>query len=121
MSTPLQALNHNISLEQAVRMTSIYRERRAELAEQLSEQMVLPLSETFNREAFEQLLAQPGCVGIRMYLGMDDEAQLRTLYVAVNDNEEDILPLEADETAGVIIETGKTCPPDCLSTSPLTS
>lgn len=121
MSTPITELRHQISLESAIRMTTLYRTRRELLQAELEGKLVLPISETFNRKAFDDLLAQPGCMGVRMYLALDDAYQLRTLFVAVREDETEILPASITEASGEIIEVGKICPPDCTTSSPLSS
>ncbi len=120
MSTPLSALTHRITLSQAKKMTALYSAKRAVLAAKPEAGIILPLSQTFNRQAFDDLLAQPGCKGIRLYYGMDEAQQLHAVFVSVNEKEEDILPL-ADTADGSIVEAGKTCPPDCDAVSLLNS
>jgi hypothetical protein len=117
MSTQLAEMDHNISFEKANQMIRSFQETKNELQNHLDGKIVLPYSETFNRQAFEQLLNQPDCAGIRMYLSMDELLQLRAVFVAVNKEESDILPTE--HSKGVIIEAGKTCPPYCVEASPL--
>ena len=66
----------------------------------------------FERNIFDKILAQPGCVGIRMYYAKTD-AQVPTLViVGVNGN-------GADMTDGTIGELAYPCPPICDGNSPL--
>ncbi len=78
----------------------------------------MPTCETFDRAAFDALLAQPGCTGVRIYLGMDDENQVKLIVVGVNEKGCDILPDAQRTTAfstqtGIIIEDGARCPEHC--------
>lgn len=139
----LDQLNHGIPLSQAIEMTARYRPfREAILKPEFQGMELLPLSETFNRAAFEKLLAQPGCAGIRAYLGMDAEKKVKLIFVGVNDANEDILPSKPiaasaaatsgitppgatadgdddDDDDGGVVEEGQRCPPLCPPSSPL--
>jgi hypothetical protein len=76
---------------------------------------VLPICETFKRNAFDDLLSQDGCVGIRFYLGMDDEFKVVLVAVGVNENDEDMLPVSEDflTDENKILENGYRCPTTC--------
>lgn len=119
-------------------MTQRYRENKGRiLRKEFEGRDLLPISETFNREAFDRLLAQPGCRGVRIYFSMDDAMQLRAIIVGVNERQEDILvsssTLSTTEStelaattvngevvteAGEIIEEGQMCPPECIPPPP---
>lgn len=138
--TALDQIDHQIPLSAAIEMTTRF---RAEMDQALKPEFVgmdiLPLCETFNRSAFDSILAQPGSVAVRVYLGMDAEKKIRLIFVGVNDNNEDILPSvgdladlskqasasrpdstsEAVANVGVIMEEGQRCPPICPTKSPL--
>jgi hypothetical protein len=126
MSIPTN--NHRITLEQAITMTTLYRARKAQVLNPTFSN-VLSISETFNREIFDSLLAQPGAAGIRIYYGMDTNMSIHAILVAVDSNNKDILPptstgstlatnTGASTDSGTIGELGTTCPPNC-SSSPL--
>lgn len=126
-NTPLPQNSHFISLEQAIAMTTIYRANRESiLAPVYQGQDILPLSETFNRQAFDQLLGTPGCAGLRIYYGMDENLKIHAVIVAVNALNEDLLPPSGNvpHVSGngdeVIVEEGQRCPPICPDSSPLT-
>lgn len=122
---------HLISLDQAKHMTARFRkEKTLMLREEFVKKDVLPICETFERSAFDQILAQPGCVGVRAYYGMDENLGVHLLFVGTNEKNEDILPLEdtaykmraaATEGTGnaVIAENGSRCPSDCPPPSPI--
>lgn len=120
LNTPLPENSHVISLDKAKSMTSAYRANREKvLSKENQGQDILPLSETFNRRAFEQLMATPGCAGIRIYYGMDQHLKIHAVAVAVNESNEDLLPNSSGQAATsatdepVIIEEGQRCPPIC--------
>ncbi len=117
---------HFISLAKAIEMTSLFRaEKENILATVYQNQNILPLSEAFNRNAFDTLLAEEGCQGLRIYMGMDEELKIHAIIVGVNENNEDILPAVAANliaTSGVVIaEEGQRCPVICPSASVLNS
>lgn len=64
----------------------------------------------FNRNAFEQLLAQPGAAGIRIYRAQHADGSPTMVLVAVGVSGEDIAG-----TAAVFIQLGSDCPPFCIS------
>lgn len=123
-------MNNVITLDQAIQMTTLFREQRAGLLRpDLADKNILLTSETFDRAAFDQILSQPGCTGLRVYYGMKEDLQLRAIIVGVNANNEDLLPSNAGTTgaepagtmadSALIAEDGITCPPICAPSSPL--
>lgn len=120
LTNDLSQINHTITLEEAVEMTTRYRADMPEIIkEEYADANIFPVSETFQKGIFSELVAQHGCVAIRSYLGMDDNQQVKLIFVGVNDNNEDILPIENDP--GLIFEYGNRCPPICGATGPLNS
>lgn len=117
--------NHFISLGKAIQMTSKCRsEKENVLTPDLRNQKIIFTCETFNRDAFDKLLAQQGCAGIRIYTGMNDQMQLRAIVVGVNESNEDMLPDQAgasDTDGNSIVEEGQLCPDLCPPSSPLNS
>lgn len=117
---------HFISTQQAAAMTALYRQNReAILAENYKDQNILALSETFNRDAFDELLSKSGCAGIRIYYGMDEALKVHAIVVAVDENNGDILPTQLTSQLNVtedfIAEEGQRCPNICPTLSPLNS
>jgi len=98
---------HEISLEQAVALTSRFRAAYPQLTGSAYPD-ALPFAETFPSAVFENLASLPGCSAIRAYLGLDGNQQVRLIFVAVNDQNEDILP---GTGGGAIYEVGQRCPP----------
>lgn len=117
--------SHFIPLQQAVEMTTLFRQQNENiLAPEYRKQNILAHSETFNRHAFEKLLAETSCAGIRIYYGMDEKLKVHAILVGVNGSNEDILPPQSDQpqsTAPVIAEEGQRCPDICPEKSPLNS
>lgn len=50
----------------------------------------LPTFEIFERASLEQILALNGCVGVRMYYGMDEAMEVQLIAVGVDENGKDI-------------------------------
>lgn len=122
---------HSISLEQAKKMTKKFRDdKRKVVKDEFHGKHILPTCETFERAGFDELLKQPGCVGVRAYYAMDDDKKVHLIFVGVNSSNEDILPtisagIAQDaarlEGQGLLLENGTRCPSDCPPTSPLNS
>jgi hypothetical protein len=106
--------NHEISLQQAIDMTTLYRANRPSN---------FPICETFEKEAINKLLAEDGCAYLRIYYGMKENKEVDAILVAANASEEDILPPASTAAAtagdGVILEDGYRCPQACPPPSPL--
>src|SRR6476469_3651883 len=118
----LPTTDHRISLQQAIDMTTMFRARKGQILNPAFSK-VLSISETFNRDIFDALLAQPGAAGIRVYYGMDSSMAVHSILVAVDSTGNDILPAtntsaSTTNDSGTIGEVGQTCPPNCV-TSPL--
>ena len=64
-------MNNFISLAQATAMTTMYRKNMESILDpKYQGQDILPICETFDRGAFDALLAEADCTYIRVYLGM---------------------------------------------------
>lgn len=66
----------------------------------------------FNRSAFEQLLAQPGAAGIRIYRAQHADGSPTMVMVAVDQAGEDLVSPQA-----VCMQNGSECPPFCASSA----
>lgn len=109
--------NHEISLAEAIEMTTRYRANRPDN---------FPISETFAIEAISKLMSAEGCSGIRIYYGMKEDLEAHAILVAVNAEGEDILPLTGNGSSlessnPLILEDAIRCPPDCPKASVLNS
>lgn len=116
-------MSHSITLGEAVAMTRRFRENRETvLVPDQQQKDLLPLSETFSKDAIQALLNKPDCTNLRIYYGMDEELKLHTIIVASDGNNNDILPTESDDEAtedDSIVDRGLRCPPQCPEPSPL--
>jgi hypothetical protein len=117
-------MNHFISLSTAAEMTARFRNNRENILKaDYQNQNVLPIAETFDKAAFETLLGKEEATSVRIYYGMDENLKIHAIIVAVNQNNEDILPsssLTVTEEED-IIDSGVRCPELCGEPSPLNS
>lgn len=101
-----------IDLAQAKELTKRYRDNKAEMVTGDFTNS-LPNAETFDASAIQAVLNQPGCVEFRAYLGMKEDKTVCLVFVGVDANGNDILPSAKNGDEGVIVESGKQCPPYC--------
>jgi CobQ-like glutamine amidotransferase family enzyme len=69
------------------------------------------ISGMIDANAYQILLAQPSCVGVRTYFALDQGA-LTIVVVGVDNNGNDM-------TEGIILDGALGCPPNCPTNSPL--
>lgn len=119
-------MSHFIPLEKAIEMNALYRsEKENILAEKFTGQNILAVCESFDRAAFDRLLAQPDCAGIRIYYGMDETLKVHAVIVGYNAQDQDILPSvttsarSTEDEFGGVVEEGNRCPDICPPASPL--
>src|SRR5687767_14994370 len=107
---------HEISLETAVTMTTLY---RTSLQTVLNPGYpnILAKCETFDRAALNTLLAQDGCTAVRIYYGMSTDLNVHAILVGVNKDNEDMLP--GGPVVAELFEEAARCPEDCPPPSPL--
>jgi hypothetical protein len=94
--------DHRIKLAEATELTAKHRKEGAGGGN----------AEFFHREAFDQLLAQPGCAGIRIYRGKGAKGEHHSIMVGVD-------ATGADMVKGGVMQQGLPCPPYCDAESPL--
>ncbi len=114
--------SHSIPLATAVEMTSLYRAQKENILDaEYRNENVLAICETFNRQAFDDLLAEPDCNALRVYYGMDEDLKVHAIIVGVDETGNDILPSQLTETSeeDKIVEEGQRCPDFCPPPSPL--
>ena len=115
-------MSHSISLSDAAAMTSLYRDERENiLGEDYKNSNILPICESFSKAAFQNIINQTGCNGVRIYYGMTTDLKIHSIIVGVNANGEDMLPSDPNVTDGEIAENGNRCPDLCPPNSPLNS
>jgi hypothetical protein len=95
--------DHSITLEQAVKYVQNFRN--------------FPSVPTirggyFGRSAFDKILAQPGCVGIRFYYAQKDDGSPTMVLVGIDNGGNDM-------TLGPLSDQILPCPPYCPGPSPL--
>jgi len=122
----LNYMSHFITLEKAKQMTSLYRkEKENVLKPEHKDKNILPIAETFDRVAFDTLLAKKGCTSIRLYYGMDETFKLHAIIVGANEQGQDMIAVSAasgntlDGGGDEIVEDGRRCPDECPTVSPL--
>lgn len=103
---------HLITLQEAKSLTQRYRNIKDAITTE-AYRNCLSIGETFDADAIQMILNQPGCAGFRAYFGMNEENKICLVLVGVDANNEDIL--NGNENS-VIVEKGKTCPPFCSFT-----
>ena len=89
--------DHGISLEQAEQLVANHRRSAPAGGERCG---------YFDRAAFDEILAQPGCAGVRFYHGRDTSGKATIVFVGVTE-------AKADMVDGPIIENHVPCPPNC--------
>ena len=102
---PLPPRDHRISLEAAALLTRRYREDAGKGAQKAG---------AFHADQVGELLAQKGCVALRIYYGKSEDGTDTIILVGVDANDKDI-------TGGVLLEFGFPCPPLCDDGSGLNS
>lgn len=95
--------DHRITLAEGIEMTKAHRDAVGKDGAR---------GGMWPREAFEALLAQPGCMGLRMYHGRAKDGSQNMVMVAVDAN-------GSDMTSTTIMEQWMPCPPWCDTASPL--
>jgi hypothetical protein len=103
MALPPSDHDHSISLDQAKKLMGGHRERTKGTGLR---------SGGFRREAIDKLLAQPGCVAVRFYMGKYDDGTESLVLVGVDEN-------GMDMTEGLLINNQWPCPPFCPPESAL--
>lgn len=96
--------NHDISLKEAAVLTQRFRENLPVIDN--------TIAEYFGKSALENVLAQNGCVGIRIYYGIDLNNIKRLVITGVDYNGNDLYE-------GNLMEAGTICPPVCSNNNPL--
>lgn len=101
----LPARDHRIALEAAADLTRRYREAMAKGGVKAG---------AFHADQVRELLAQPGCVAVRMYYGRNADGGDVLVLVGMDANDKEL-------TGGLLLEEIFPCPPFCTTDSPLNS
>jgi hypothetical protein len=90
-------------VEEAAGLTKAFR---------LSEPSAVVLGHYFGKKALEEALAQPGCVGARIYYGKHKDGSAALVVIGVDSKGNDI-------TTGIALQKTLPCPPWCPENSML--
>ena len=104
MGKPLPPVGHEISLADAAKKTKKYKVKK-------EHRTAFPPG-AFHRHAFERILAQPGCVGIRAYPAEHEDGMDTIVLVGVDEAGNDMF-------AGELAQDVFTCPEYCSDGNPL--
>ena len=72
----------------------------------------LTIASCMDKEAYQDLMNQPGCVSVRTYFALDENSILTIVVVGVDDQGEDM-------TSGILLNHGFKCPAKCPKKSSL--
>jgi hypothetical protein len=89
--------DHRIPLTEAKELTRRYRESVAQDAFKAG---------ALHAKQVQELLAQPGCVTLRVYLGRQADGKETLVLVGVDDQDRDM-------TGGIMLDVIYPCPPFC--------
>jgi hypothetical protein len=103
MGRPLPPIDHKITLAEAAKKTKQYKAKK--------EHKHFPPG-AFRREAFERILAQPGCVGVRAYPAENEDGLDTIVIVGVDEQGNDMYE-------GELAQDVFTCPDFCSDVNPL--
>lgn len=101
--------NHDIDLDDAAKLTKNYRDTFSSRTD-----ITFIKAEYFGKSAVTNMLAQDGCVGMRIYYGLDEEDVPKLVLVGVDSSGNDMVE-------GTILEMGHLCPPSCSTNNALNS
>ncbi len=106
-----------ISITQARQMISLFKELKPGLLSPGYPQSTLPNCETFSKSELEHIFEVTGCQQFRVYSGMDENNQVRSIIVGVNDDGVDIVPEDGEDN--LILISDERCPDICPPNSPI--
>ena len=95
--------NHFITLQEGIALTKAFRHSAPSDA---------VLAQYYGKNALEATLAQPGCVGLRMYYGKHQDGSPTLVIVGVDHSGNDM-------TKGIVMQRACPCPGDCAEGSEL--
>lgn len=107
---------HSISLEQAVELTTLFRETRP---------VDVAICETLEKDSVRKMLSTPGAEKLRIYHGRRENGEITSVLVAADANGNDILPMANDagdtweDEHALILDDTFRCPELCPPPSPL--
>lgn len=92
-STTLNAINHRITLDEALTMINNFGAVRETMTSPSlpGAVNVLPVHETFNLKTIDSIVCQENVVGFRIYLAMDGQNQVRFVLTGVDGEGQDAI------------------------------
>ena len=102
---PLPPRDHRIPLEAATALSRRFREQTEKSLERAG---------AFHADQVRELLAQKGCVALRIYYGRQSDGRDSPILVGVDAGDRDM-------TGGILLEFNYPCPPFCDPGSALNS
>ncbi len=91
-----------ISLSEGAAMTAAYRAANPGATK----------AHLFGKAILNDILAQDGCMGMRMYYGINNDGEKQLVLVGVDSDEHDMVN-------GIVADLSKLCPTMCDGNSPL--
>lgn len=118
MSYSIPPGSHRIPYEEAYHMIERYQTHMDKILNpNLVDSNILPLSETFRKDAIINFLSQSEVHYFRIYLGMSPNMEIHSIIVGVDANGHDILPKPGngpgDDPDPGIFEDALRCPTNC--------
>ena len=98
MGRPLEKKDHRTTKQDAARYARRYRN------EWKNDRPLPPIA--FHRDAFDRILGQPGCVGLRAYPALTDAGEPTMVLVGIDEAGNDMVD-------GALAQYGLQCPPHC--------
>lgn len=106
-STTLNAINHSITIEQAMTMIQNFETNKDSMLNiAYRGSNILPLYETFNLKAIDSLICQKNAVGFRIYTAMDAQQQVRFVLVGVDGDGKDIIQRKQENPGRGLMDLG---------------
>jgi len=102
---PIVNHDQHITLTEAAAMTKKFRDDNP---------VGTVIAHLFSREIIDEILAQPGCEGIRIYMAKDDSNVQTLVVTGVDVNKNDLYN-------GTLAEFTEKCPLNCPVNNPLNS
>ena len=94
---------HMVDLRLAARWTKRYREENPGETK----------AQFFGCDILNQLLNEPGCMGIRVYYGIDDDGKKQLILVGANAEQNNLLPTDQGSDGSAVANGGQSCPTSC--------
>ena len=96
--------DHSITLAEATALTKKYRDENADQT----------LGHAIGKQAISDILAQAGCVGLRIYYALKTSGEKQLVFVGIDSNGDDLYN-------GLLADRTFNCPPDCGAANVLNS